>query len=80
MRGMLCVVVDAVRHGLASADVIGDVFDIRHGSGGKFVASRAAGTYDARVRGPNRKSWFKSLLKPFVPKTANQVSAEPLSA
>ena len=30
---MLCIVVDAVRHGLASADVIGDVFDIRHGTG-----------------------------------------------
>src|SRR5580658_5622803 len=33
MRGMLSVVVDAVCHGLASADVIGDVFDIRHGTG-----------------------------------------------
>ena len=30
---MLRVVVDAVRHGLASANVIGDVFDVRHGAG-----------------------------------------------
>jgi hypothetical protein len=33
MREMLCVMVHAVRHGLASPDVIGDAFDIRHSAG-----------------------------------------------
>src|ERR1700722_1656835 len=33
VRGVLSVMVDAVRHGLASAHVIRDVFDVGHGAG-----------------------------------------------
>ena len=33
MREMLRVVVDAVRHGLAPANVMGDVFNVGHGAG-----------------------------------------------
>jgi hypothetical protein len=33
MRGLLRVVVDAVRHGLAPANVRGDVFNVGHGAG-----------------------------------------------
>ena len=32
MRGTLGVAIDAMRHRLAAANVIGDVFDIRHGA------------------------------------------------
>jgi hypothetical protein len=39
MRGMLRVVVDGVRHGLASANVIGDVFNVGYGAGPGHVGA-----------------------------------------